>query len=195
LTSQTRIEILKANLDHADYTPQEAVKPTILTEPGVLDEPLQIRKARAFALFLKEAPIHIYPEELIVGIPFIESLPQEAEESPLRSLPPESPSGQGYIDGAHRRISQGLGDMPYEPVIQGLEGYGVSRSSRLFPHYATEEEKAEARRIGLDENSNPGHLQAGFARARDTCPRKDEPLGLRGQRQAPQVRGEGHRQD
>ena len=164
MTHQSRIEILKANLDHADYTPQEAVKSTILTEPGVLDEPLQIRKARALALFLKEAPIHIYPEEPIVGIPFIERPPQEAEETPLRSLPPESPSGQGYIDGAHRRISQGLGDMPYEPVIQGLEGYGVSQSSRLFPHYATEEEKAEARRIGLDENSNPGHLQAGFAR-------------------------------
>jgi len=94
LTHQSRIEILKANLDHADYTPQEAVKSTILTEPGVLDEPLQIRKARALALFLKEAPIHIYPEEPIVGIPFIERPPQEAEETPLRSLPRRAPRGR-----------------------------------------------------------------------------------------------------
>jgi pyruvate formate-lyase/glycerol dehydratase family glycyl radical enzyme len=165
LTRESRIETLKENLDHAVHAPKEAARSTILTDPGILDEPLQIRKAKAFALFLREAPVHIYPEELIVGIPFMEKpLAEGAEGHSLRSLPPESPSGQGYIDGAHRRISLGLSELPFEPVIQALEGYGASSRHGLFPYYATEEEKAEARRMGLDENSNPGHLQAGFAR-------------------------------
>ena len=163
--ADNRVETLKANLNHAVHFHEDAARSTILTEPGVRDEPLQIRKAKAFALFLREAPVHIYPEELIVGIPFMERPLQEgAEEHLLRSLPPESPSGQGYIDGAHRRMDLGLAEAPYEPVIQSLQGYGASSRFGPFPHYATEGEKAEARRVGLDENSNPGHLQGGFAR-------------------------------
>ena len=97
--ADNRVETLKANLNHAVHFHEDAVRSTILTEPGVLDEPLQIRKAKALALFLREAPVHIYPEELIVGIPFMERPLQEgAEEQLLSSLPPEIPYGQGYID-------------------------------------------------------------------------------------------------
>ena len=129
MTFESRIETLKENLKHAVHTPKAAARSTILTDPGTLDEPLQVRKAKAFALFLMEAPAHIYPEELIVGILFMEKpLAEGAEGHSLRSLPPENPSGQGYIDGAHRRISMGLSEMPFEPVIQALEGYGASSS-------------------------------------------------------------------
>ena len=159
-----RIETLKRNLNHAIHTPTKEVRPTILTEPAVALEPLPVRKATALALFLRGAPIHIYPGELIVGIPFVEKPTDGGEEELLRSLPPESVSGQGYIDGARRSVAQGLADEAYDPIIGHLNGYGVNTRYGLLPHYATEKEVAAARRLGLDENSNPGHLQAGYAR-------------------------------
>jgi pyruvate formate-lyase/glycerol dehydratase family glycyl radical enzyme len=160
-----RIEILKRNLIHTIYTPTDGVRPTILTDLEAAIEPLPVRKATALAMFLEEAPIHIYPGELIVGIPFVERPTDNGgEEEPLRSLPPESISGQGYIDSARRSIAQGLADEAYDPIIGRLTGYGVNTKYGLFPHYATEEEVTAARRFGLDENSNPGHLQAGYAR-------------------------------
>jgi formate C-acetyltransferase len=160
-----RIEALTKNLKHGIYSLQECPSSTIFTESGVELEPTSVRKAKALALFLREVPIKIYSEELIVGIPFIEK-PLENFESHgvFRSLPPESVSGQGYIDGALKNLNLGLSE-PYEPVIQALEGYGANSRYGSFPSYATEEEVEIARRVGLAENSNPGHLQAGFARA------------------------------
>ncbi|MGD2201305.1 MAG: pyruvate formate lyase family protein [Candidatus Bathyarchaeota archaeon] len=160
---ESRTEKLRRNLSHKTHTPTEIERPTIFTRPGLQEEPLAIRKAKALALMLEKVPVHIYPGELIVGTPFRET-PIEEGDSYLRSILPESPSGEGYITGAHGRIELGLASEPYDPVIQGLEGYGTSTKWGIFPHYATEEEIAEARRIGLDENSNPGHLQAGHAR-------------------------------
>ena len=165
LTSMNRIEALTKNLEHGIYSLQECLNSTIFTEAGVELEPTSVRKAKALALFLREVPIKIYSEELIVGIPFIEK-PHDNFESDgvVRSLPPESVSGQGYIDGALNNLNLGLSE-PYEPVIQALEGYGANSRYGSFPSYATEEEVEIARRVGLAENSNPGHLQAGFARA------------------------------
>jgi len=158
-----RIDTLKRNLEHAVHQPTSPERSTIFTRPGVGDEPLPVRKAMALRLMLEEVPIHIYPGELIVGMPFMEK-PLEGE-GPSRSILPESPSGQSYITGAHARIELGLASEPYDPVIQSLRGWGVSSKWCVFPHYATPEEVEEARRLGLDENSNPGHLQSGHGRA------------------------------
>ena len=160
-----RIETLKRNLDHAIYAPTEVTRPTILNEPGIMAEALPVRKARALAMFLEEVPIHIYPGEVIVGIPFVERpLEGGGEEDPLRSLPPESVSGQGYINAARRSVDLGLDEEAYDPVLSRLTGYGVNTRYGSFPHYATEEEIAAARKFSLGENSNPGHLQAGYTR-------------------------------
>ncbi|UCH56964.1 MAG: hypothetical protein JSV18_06400, partial [Candidatus Bathyarchaeota archaeon] len=160
-----RIEILKKNLAHAVHEPKDPKRSTVFTEPGVEKQPLPIRKAMALALMLREVPVHIYPEELIVGMPFLERpLDPGVEGDQLRSIQPESISGAGYIEGAYKKIGLGHASEPYDPVIQSLQGYGVSSKCCLFPLYATPEEIAEAKRLGLDENSNPGHLQAGHGR-------------------------------
>jgi formate C-acetyltransferase len=138
---------------------------TILTDTIIKQEPLPIRKAKALSGLLSQAPVYIYPEELIVGIPLGEEpSPAQGDGSINRGLPPEGVSGLGYITRGERYVERGLSDEPYDPVIIGLQGYGASSTYGLFPHYATEEERATARRLGLDENSNPGHLHAGHAR-------------------------------
>ena len=161
----SRIEILRRNLRRIDYvSPSSEERSTILNDPKVRQEPLPVRKAKALALFLREASIHIYPEELIVGLPFREEpIPAKDEKSAIRKLIPESISGYGYIAGAQRKIAIGLSDETYDPVISSLQQYGGSSRYGLFPHYATAEERAEAIRFGLDENRNPGHQQAGHA--------------------------------
>ncbi|MCW3979496.1 MAG: hypothetical protein NWF12_07080 [Candidatus Bathyarchaeota archaeon] len=160
-----RIETLKENLTRLVRVERTRERPTILTDASMEREPLPIRKARALARLLREAPIHIYPRELIVGIPLGEEpIKAQGGDSVDRGLPPESVSGLGYITKAEGCIERGLSEEPYDPVLIGLQGYGASTTHGLFPLYATEEEKAMARRLGLDENSNPGHLQAGHAR-------------------------------
>jgi len=135
---------------------------TIFTASRDETEPLPIRKAKALALLLREVPVYIYPEELIVGMPFRE---QSSPDDPsLRIVLPEGVSGQGYINSANQLNIIGLSDEPYHPVIPSLRRYGVSDRYALFPNYATAEEIAEAQHFGLDENSNPGHLQGGHAR-------------------------------
>jgi len=158
-----RIETLKRNLEHAVHQPMSPERSTIFTRPGVEDEPLPVRKAMALRLMLEEVTVQIYPGELIVGMPFMEK-PLE-EGGPARSIRPESPSGQSYINGAETKIELGLESELYDPVIQSLRAWGVSSKWCVFPHYATPEEVEEARRLGLDENSNPGHLQTGHMRA------------------------------
>ena len=111
---------------------------------------------------LDSAPIHIYPEELIVGIPFREW--QSSTDPAVRAILAEDISGERYIAIGNRLKELGLSDESYHPSIQSLERYGCIDTYSLFPHYATDDEIAEARRIGLDENSNPGHLQSGMAR-------------------------------
>ena len=128
-------------------------------------EPLPIRKAAALALLLREAPVHIYPEELIVGIPLREEpLRAEGAGPGMRGLPQEGVAGMGYIAEAQRLIALGLSDKPYEPVLLSAQVSDGGYRYGLFPHYATDEEIAEAGRFGLGENNNPGHLQAGHAR-------------------------------
>ncbi len=159
---ENRILTLKQELGHSLHF-ESLSKGSIFTSPGIEDEPLPIRKAKAFSLFLNNAPIHIYPGELIVGITFIEK-PGKTVVGTSRSLPPESISGEGYINSARKKIELGFGDCAYDPVIQILESYGASTRYGNFPAYANEDEKKLARKVGLDENSNPGHLQAGYPR-------------------------------
>jgi formate C-acetyltransferase len=161
MVMQNRNEQLRQNLDHEVHQPPQGERPTIFTEPGVEDLPLPIRKAMAVKLMLENAPVHIYPGELIVGIGFMEN---PLEGGKPRSILPENLSGEGYITGAQKRISTGLAKEPYDPVIRGHSDYRVSTKWCVFPHYATPEEIAEAQRFSLAENSNPGHLQAGNPR-------------------------------
>ncbi len=160
-----RIATLKGNLTRFIRLDLVREQTTILTDKTIEHEPLPIRKAMALAQLLSEAPVHIYPEELIVGIPLGEEPnPTKEAGSTKRGLPLESISGLGYITKAERYIECGLSDETYAPVIIGLQGYGISSTYGLFPHYATEKERARASKLGLDENSNPGHLHAGHAR-------------------------------
>jgi formate C-acetyltransferase len=160
-----RIETLKENLTRLVRVERVRERPTILTDIAMEQEPLSIRKAKALARLLSHSPVYIYPEELIVGIPLGEEpTPPQGDGSVNRGLPPEGVSGLGYITRAEGSIERGLSEEPYDPVLIGLQGYGASSTYGLFPHYATEEERARARRLGLDENSNPGHLHAGHAR-------------------------------
>lgn len=165
MIGMNRIELLKRNLERVvRISPRTEARSTVLTDPDAEREPLPIRKARALTLLLREVPIHIYPGELIVGIPFREEPIPDGEGGYLRGVLQESVSGEGYIEGARRKIAAGLSDEPYDPVIIGSQPSTGGSRYALFPHYATAEERAEARRFGLDENSNPGHLQAGHAR-------------------------------
>ena len=154
-----KIETLKKNLNKIKRVEDTEQRLTILDRPGVEAEPLPIRKAMALDLYLSQVPIHIYPEELIVGMPFRER--PDPQDPSTRLLPPRSTSGQLYLDAGNKLIEGGFTDETYHPVLESLESYGGSTRYALFPHYATEKERATARRYGLDESCHPGHQQAG----------------------------------
>ena len=78
-----------------------------------------------------------------------------------RILPPRGNSGQSYIDSANNLIQKGYKDEAHHPIIEILQDYGVSTRYGLLPHYALEEEIELAKYVGLNENSHPGHHQAG----------------------------------
>ena len=156
-----RVGVLRGNLDRFVVAESPMNRSSVLSEAGVEAKPLVIRKALAVALMLEEAPVHIYPHELIVGIPFRER--PSPEDPSRRVILPENVSGQGYMDFANRLIELGHRDSTFHPVIQCLRRYGGSDVFCVFPRYATVEEVDEARRLGLDENCNPGHLQGGHA--------------------------------
>ncbi|MFH2110751.1 MAG: pyruvate formate lyase family protein [Candidatus Bathyarchaeota archaeon] len=157
----SRVDAIRRNLDRYEVVETPIVRSTVLKEPGVEAKPVIIRKALALERMLEEAPVHIYPHELIVGIPFRER--PSPEDPSKRLILPESVSGQGYTDFANKLIALGHRDATYHPVIQCLSRYGGSDMFCVFPHYATSEEVDEARRLGLDANCNPGHLQGGHA--------------------------------
>jgi len=165
-----RVELLKRNLSRLIVREEEnEERLTIFTEPGIENEPLSIRKTKALTLLLREVPVHIYPDELIVGMPFREW--PSPEDPSVRMVPPEGVSGQGYIDSANRLNAIGLSHEPYNPVIPSLRRYGASDRYSFFPHYATAEEIAEAQRFGLDENSNPGHRSSTGSPTSSTTPK------------------------
>ena len=155
----SRIETLKKNLNKIKREEDTEERLTILDRPGVEAEPLPIRKAMALDLYLSHVSVHIYPEELIVGMPFREH--PDPHDPSIRILPPRSASGQLYLDAGNKLIEGGFSDETYHPVLESIENYGGSTRYALFPHYATEKERATARRYGLDESCHPGHQQAG----------------------------------
>ncbi|MDP2872227.1 MAG: pyruvate formate lyase family protein [Bacillota bacterium] len=183
MTRHDRLEVLLKTLSSVGrITPPggEAGRPSVLDEPGAAASPVAIRKARALAWLLRNVPVHIYPGELIVGLPFRE-LPgdpgvqgEAASESGVgeaaggeaaaRLLPPGGAAGEGYILEARRRLAGGWPLEPYSPDIFGIPAAGAGTRYGLLPRFATDQELHEAARVGLDENSNPGHLQAGHAR-------------------------------
>jgi formate C-acetyltransferase len=142
-------------------------RPSILDGPDVCNLPIVVRKAQALALLLRTVRVHIYQDELIAGLPFGETpspRPAADDGTPVRRLTaPGGVAGEGYIAEARYRLAGGWPVEPYSPDLAGpVQGGGSRRST--FPRYATDEELREAARLGLAENSNPGHLQAGHAR-------------------------------
>ncbi len=158
----SRAETLKRNLDNIVRVDVDEERATILDEPGALGEPIAMRKARAFAKLLRDVPVHIYPGELIVGMPLRER--PSPDDPSKRVMPSEKVSGQGYIDYGRSLMVGGYSDAAYYPVLSSVKGSAASTTYALFPHYATRKEIDDAREFGLDENSNPGHLQGGNAR-------------------------------
>lgn len=165
MTRSERIELLLNTLNRVERVtaPDAMNRASVLDQPGAADLPVAIRKAQAMALLLRTTPVHIYPGELIVGLPFRET-PGQSVDGVARLIPPGGIAGEGYILDAQRRLAGGLPLEPYSPDICGTEPGGVSARYGLVPAYATGQELREAARFGLDENSNPGHLQAGHAR-------------------------------
>ncbi|TFH17404.1 hypothetical protein E4H04_05040 [Candidatus Bathyarchaeota archaeon] len=158
----SRIETLKKNMNRIKRVEDTEQQLTILDDKAVSELPLPIRKARALDLYLTKAPVHIYPEELIVGMPFRERL--DPDDQLTRLLPPRSASGQIYLDAGNKLIEEGFTEETYHPVLSSLEKYGYTDRYALFPHYATKQEIKEAQRYGLDESCHPGHQQAGNPR-------------------------------
>lgn len=146
----------------------EGPRLTVLDRPGAEDLPIVIRRAQAVALMLRSAPIHIYPDELIVGMPFRErpSPPGERDEDGSRRVVITSGvPGEGYVQEARRLLSDpGSAAGTYAPDMTASQGGGGTPRYGVLPGYATATELAEAARFGLNEYSSPGHLQAGHAR-------------------------------
>ena len=155
----SRIETLKTNIAKIRREDFKEQRDTILDKPDIRNDPLPVRKAKALDHYLSTVPIHIYPEELIVGIPFTEK--PDPNDPSTRILPPQGISGQLYIDAANSLIEQGYKDEAHHPIIETLQDYGVSTRYGLLPHYALPDEIQPAKKIGLNENSHPGHHQAG----------------------------------
>ena len=148
--------------------PAQEQRGSVLDAPGAADTPLVIRRAKALALLLETVPVHIYPDELIVGLPLRETplatAGDETVEPGARLLPPGGVPGLAYVVDAQRTLAGGRAPKAYFPDLNApVAGAGDFRYG-LLPHYATAAEVREAARFGLGENSNPGHLQAGHAR-------------------------------
>lgn len=156
-----RVEYLRGKLDWKKINNIVEEQKTIFTHSQYKNHSLPIRKARALELLLDTTPIHIYPEELIVGMSFRER-PNDKDPT-MREVPPELVSGEGYITFSRNLIAKRLENETYHPIIQSLTNYGCSQVWGIFPHYATPSEITEAKRFGMNENSNPGHLQVGYA--------------------------------
>ena len=152
-----------ANIERVEAHPA-GPQLTVLSDPGAAAQPLVIRKARAMALLLRTVPIHIYPDELIVGLPFRETpAAGPGDEATARLLPPQGVAGEGYIAEARRYLAEGRPLVPYSPDLSGTVPGVASARYGALPTYTTAAERAEAARFGLAENSNPGHLQVGHA--------------------------------
>ena len=158
----SRVEYLRRSLDNKKIRRDKKTNLSLFDLPRMENEPLPIRKARALELMLREAPIHIYPMELIVGSSFREN--PSIDDPSIREVPPELMSGESYISFGKNLKEIGYSDETYHPVLQSIDRYGCSETWGFFPHYATSREIAEAQKFGLDENSNPGHMQVGNAR-------------------------------
>jgi len=162
-TSTISDRILRLRAGYADFrrasdggTPERL---TVLDCPGAEQLPVSIRKAQAIALMLRTVPVHIYPDELIVGLPFREvGGPGERTLTVHGGVP-----GQQYIDAALRRTRQ-TSPVPYSPEVPGPGPAAGDFRYGLLPRYATPRELEDAAQVGLADNSNPGHLQAGHAR-------------------------------
>ncbi|TRO55772.1 hypothetical protein E2P71_02345, partial [Candidatus Bathyarchaeota archaeon] len=155
----SRIETLQTNITKIKREEPTEHRDTILDKPGNRNAPLTIRKAKALDHYLSTVSIHIYPEELIVGMPFTEK--PDPNDPSTRILPHPGISGQLYIDAANHLIQQGYKDEAHHPIMETLQDFGVSTRYGILPRYALDEEIQAAKQFGLNENSHPGHHQAG----------------------------------
>ncbi len=141
---------------------------TVLDSPGAAELPIAVRRAQSVALMLRTVPVHIYPDELIVGLPFSER-PVQAGAGPSdahRLVLHRGVAGEAYVKEAERLLAEASGSPveTYSPDLTAPAAEGGTPRYGELPAYATETELRDAARFGLNEYSNPGHLQAGHAR-------------------------------
>lgn len=125
------------DVSHARYR----VRRTLSIIPGPYDDqPVVIRKARAFELILRESPIFIQEGELIVG--------------GRTMFLPRAQEGGHWDPGTRRNLD-------FVPDAETLDVR--SPGFEFFPHYATEGEKALGRPFEIGEGYVTSHCVAGYA--------------------------------
>lgn len=125
-------------VSHARYRVR---KPLSILNRGVESRPVVIRKALAFDLILREMPIFIQDEELIVGSRTM-FLPRERDV-------------KFWEDGVKRNL-----DFVPDAETLNVEFPGLE----FYPHYATEEERALGREVSIGEGYVTSHCTAGYGR-------------------------------
>ena len=138
MISQRTAMLRKMALDvsHAGYR----VRRPLSIIPGPYDDqPVVIRKVRAFELILREMPIFIQEGELIIG--------------GRTMFMPRREEGEYWDEGTKRNLD-------FVPDAETLDV--KSPGFEFYPHYATEEEKALGKPYEIGEGYVTSHCVAGY---------------------------------
>jgi formate C-acetyltransferase len=141
MTGKERIEYLREKMLQVSHARVRVRKPLSIIDSGEEDRPVVIRKALAFNLIMREMPIFIQDQEIIVG-------------SRTMFLPRMSDFSFWEED-----VKRNLDFMPDAETLD-VEEPGLE----FYPHYATEEEKALGREFSIGEGYVTSHCTAGYDR-------------------------------
>ncbi len=143
MKSNTRIEFLRQQMLDVSHNKYRVRKPlSIFDGNGNHDKPVVIRKALGFALILQEMPIFIQDNELIVG---------------GRTLfMPRKEDMQFWDDEEVKRNLEFLPDA--ETLAVDSPGF------EFYPRYATDEERARGKEVGIGEGYVTSHCTAGYGK-------------------------------
>jgi len=131
-----KLRQMALDVSHARFR----VRRTLSIIPGLYDDqPVVVRKARAFELLLHESPVFIQEGELIVG-------------GRTMFLPREQDGG--YWDEGTKR------NLDFVPDAETLDV--KSPGFEFYPHYATEAERALGRPFEIGEGYVTSHCVAGY---------------------------------
>lgn len=136
-----RIQRLRQKMLDVSHAAHRVRTPLSILSAETEHQPLVMRKAMAFALILREMPILIQDDELIVG---------------ARTMFLPRPSDSAFWDEG---VKRNLDFLPDAETLN-VEGPGLE----FFPHYATEDEKALGKTVGIGEGYVTSHCTAGYAK-------------------------------